>query len=190
MILCILGMSGSGKSTVEKILEKKGYHRVISCTTRPRRENEVDGKDYYFITEDEFQRLSNNKELCEQTLYREWHYCTRKCDIDITKDTIAVVNPQGYRQIKEQFEEWVIGIYLVVDDKERLIRSLNREIKPDVNEIIRRFISDKELFKDIEREVNLVIENWDTYETVEKILQFVKEHRVLDMETFYRQYCS
>jgi guanylate kinase len=183
-------MSASGKSTVERILEQKGYNRVISCTTRPIRENEIEDVDYHYVTDEEFKKLADSNDLLENTQYREWHYGIRKSDIDFSKDNICVIEPNGYRQIKQQLGEQVIGVYLKVEDKERLLRSLHREVFPDCNEIVRRFISDKELFKGIEDEVDIVIDNWYTYETVDKIVQFVKTHRVLDMETFYNQYSS
>lgn len=190
-LYCILGKSASGKSTIERLLEEKGLKRLISCTTRPIRENEREGIDYYYLTIPEFESLRINNQLLESTEYRGWHYgiSINQIDMNDDKDYIAVVEPHGYRQIKEKLEDKVIGIYITVQDKERLIRALNREVFPDVDEIVRRFISDKELFKGIELEVDYIFENWYSYEVVNNIMKIIKENRPEDMEIWYRQYC-
>jgi len=191
-LYCILGKTASGKSTIERFLEEKGLKRLISCTTRPMRENEQNGVDYNYLTILEFKNLESNGLLLESTEYRGWHYGLSIDQIDINddKDYIAVIEPYGYRQIKEKLGDKVIGIYITVQDKERLIRALNREVFPDVNEVIRRFISDKELFKDIELEVGYIFENWYSYEVVNNIMKIVNSNRKESIESFFNRYSS
>lgn len=191
-LYCILGKSASGKSTIENLLEEKGLIRLISCTTRPPRENERNGIDYYYVTEQEFENMRLNNLLLEYTEYRGWHYGININQIDMNddKDYLAVIEPHGYKQIKEKLGDKVVGIYITVQNKERLIRALNREVNPDVDEIIRRFLSDKELFKGIETEVDYIFENWYSYEVVNNIMKIVKENRPLDMKRWFNQYTS
>jgi guanylate kinase len=190
-LYCLLGKSASGKSTIERLLEEKGLKRLISCTTRPMREKEQHGVDYFYISEQEFESLKNNNKLLEHTEYRGWHYglSIEQINMDDDKDYIAVIEPHGYRMIKEQLGDKAVGIYITVQDKERLIRALNREIFPDVDEVVRRFISDKELFKGIEKDIDYIFDNWYSYEVVNQIMKVVEENRPEDMEEWFKRYC-
>ena len=65
-MIILVGESASGKSTIEKILsEKYGYIKTVSYTTRPPRENEVDGVDYNFISANEYTEKFNNNFFVE-----------------------------------------------------------------------------------------------------------------------------
>lgn len=190
-LYCLLGKSASGKSTIEKLLEEKGLKRLVSVTTRNPRENEQNGVDYFYISEQEFEWLKNDNLLLEYSEYRGWHYGISSTQIDMNddEDYVAVIEPHGYKMIKDKLGDRVIGIYITVQDKERLIRALNREIFPDVDEVIRRFISDKELFKDIGNEVDYMFDNWYSYEVVNSIIKVIEENRPENMETWCRRYC-
>ena len=70
ILVIISGPSGSGKGTVVKELDpEKGYARSISVTTRKPREGEVDGRDYFFTTEDEFHKMRAENALLEHFFY-------------------------------------------------------------------------------------------------------------------------
>ncbi|APH20920.1 TPA: guanylate kinase [Clostridium botulinum] len=176
-LYCILGKSASGKSTVEKMLEKKGERRIISTTTRPIREGEQEGVDYHYISEKEFEELKNSNSLLENTQYREWHYCIDKefNNFDLSKnDYVCAIEPHGYKQIIQNVgKENVVGIYIYVEDKERLLRSLHREIQPSCKEICRRYLSDIDLFSNIKSEVDYCIENKLVYNTVNEIYKVI-----------------
>lgn len=174
-IYCLLGKSAVGKSTIEKELSKLGLKRIISSTTRPMRSGEAQGVDYNYINNDEFYTLLNNGTLLEHTCYRDWHYCIDKrynqLDLD-GNDYVCVVEPYGYKQIIHNIgRENVVGIYLYISDKERLLRSLSREEEPDCYEVCRRFISDEELFNGIESKVDYVIYNKNVDDTVRLIAE-------------------
>lgn len=179
MIFCLIGKSASGKSTIEHLLQEKGLKRIISTTSRPPREREVNGVDYHYVTDEEFKTFDRNGEMLESTEYRGWHYGIRLSDIDLDENSVVAVEPCGFRQMKQKLGDKVVGIYLYINDKERLIRALNREINPDVDEIVRRFISDKELFKDIEKEVQYSFENWDSYKVVDEIMKIIPRKRTV-----------
>ena len=79
MIYIITGPSGVGKNTIINELSKYlDFYFSVSHTTRPRRENEIDGKDYYFISEDEFEDLINNDQMIEYEQYGDFYYGTSK----------------------------------------------------------------------------------------------------------------
>lgn len=162
-----MGKSGSGKDTLaHKLAEQVGWNNVISCTTRPRREYEVDGKDYFFISNEEFAKKVLDGDLLEATYFNTWHYGTMKSTL---RDgiNVGVWNPEGYDCLRETVkfdpEIKLFAYYLQCDDKTRLLRQLNREEHPDVHEIVRRFGTDEEDFEWLDNDdiPTLRNENWD-----------------------------
>ena len=83
-VIAVSGPSGAGKSTiVKKIL--KHYPKIVfsvSATTRPKRENETDGVEYFFISDDEFKNKTDNGEFVEWEKFYDYYYGTIKSFID------------------------------------------------------------------------------------------------------------
>lgn len=181
-IYAILGMSASGKSTIERQLENRGIKRIISCTTRPMREGEVQGKDYYFISDDKFNSLKEQGDLYENTEYRGWHYSISKTlnNIDLeNNDYVVVLEPHGYKQLVEKVgKDNIVSFYVYIGDKERLMRSIYRVPNPDLKEICRRYLSDLELFSNIDNEVDYCIENKFLLETTEQIYNIIRKEQL------------
>lgn len=72
-MLFLIGESASGKSTVEKILhDKYGYKKIVSYTTRQPREGEVNGKDYFFVDDVNFEELKASGFFAETAYYNGW----------------------------------------------------------------------------------------------------------------------
>jgi len=165
--IVLVGESGSGKSSIENVLAKKyGYHKIISYTTRPPRNNEINGIDYHFITEDEFKDLMNKNFFAEVAKYRNWYYGTPINDYK--KDNmIAVLTPHGLRQIKRNDKLQIISFYINVPRRDRLIKILQRG--DDIEECYRRNLSDVGQFDGIEDEVNYVIHNEGYKKTPEEL---------------------
>ena len=67
-MIVLIGKSCSGKDSVAKILFFMGYTRVVTCTTRPMRTGEIDGVDYYFISQDEFMKMIEKRDFAEYQL--------------------------------------------------------------------------------------------------------------------------
>ena len=83
MILIITGPSGVGKNTIINALSKKlDFNFSVSYTTRPKRVSEVNGKDYYFISNEEFQNMINNNELVEFEEYGGFAYGTSRKELN------------------------------------------------------------------------------------------------------------
>ena len=180
IVVCLVGKSGSGKDTLAKRLaELPGWNNIVSCT---KREYEVDGKDYYFVTNEEFAQKVLNGDMLEATCFNNWHYGTMKSALQ-DGINVGVWNPEGYDCLREtvKFDKDVklFAYYLQCDDKMRLLRQLNREEHPDVHEIVRRFGTDEEDFEwleedDIERLNN---ESWDdAWQNIEYISKTVKTY--------------
>ena len=78
-IIALFGKSGVGKDTLQKYLIKKipNSQGIVSCTTRPKRDYEQDGKDYHFLTDSQFAIDVSNCNMLEATSFRGWFYGTR-----------------------------------------------------------------------------------------------------------------
>lgn len=166
-IVVLVGKSGSGKSKIEKELVRRyDWHKVVSFTTRPMRDGEVDGVDYYFISESQFLEYKENKELIEEAEYRGWHYGIHKSQIVGDNINIIVAEPHGHKQIKDKYNNRVVDFYVECDDAERILRMLKREInssnlKGVVEEIIRRYPNDERDFKEVYRNIKYGVINND-----------------------------
>lgn len=150
-IIAIAGKAGSGKDTIlHEVLAAAPdrFHEIVSCTTRPPREGEVDGKNYYFVSDREFNKKVCNGEMAEWTMFNSWCYGTPISSLAEDKINIGVFNPAGLRSLLRSPQVCLFIVYVDTLDKIRLIRQLNREEKPNVHEIIRRFSTDEKDFLD------------------------------------------
>lgn len=154
-MIIIIGCAGAGKSTIEKELTKVGHKKITSYTSRPIRSNEQDNLDYHFISEDEFKKNLKSGFFAEHTKYNGWFYGIAR--EDCIDDSIAVVEPFGFRQLKSRPELNVLSIFIDVPERIRLKRMVDRG--DNLMEIFRRIFSDQGVFQGIEDEVNYVINN-------------------------------
>ena len=71
-IIALFGKSAAGKDTLQKMMldQNTNFHKVVSCTTRPKRDYEEEGVDYFFLTEDEFARKTISGDMLETTIFR------------------------------------------------------------------------------------------------------------------------
>lgn len=167
MIIVLIGESASGKSTIENIIANKYcFEKTVSYTTRPIRENERDGVDYYFISDEEYFDKFNNEFFVESGAYNGWFYGTTKEQYSAEKNIICVLTPHGMRQIKRNLDnDNMKCFYIKTNRAKRLIKALERGDK--VDEAIRRNQSDVGQFDGVEDEVDFVIEN--NYESSEQL---------------------
>ena len=152
-IIAFFGPSSSGKDTLAKILSKRSdVNEIISCTTRPKRDYEKEGIDYYFISTAEFGEKVINGTMLEATSFRDWFYGTPLESLKEDKINIGVFNKQGIECLLSDNRLEIIPVYIACEDKKRLMRSLERETNPDCEEICRRFLADKKDFESIDFE--------------------------------------
>jgi guanylate kinase len=147
-LIALIGEAGSGKDFLLRctLSEYPEYHEIISCTTRPKRMGEVNGKNYYFLTDKEFCDKINTFQMLEYTEFNNWYYGTMLESLDKNKINIGVFNPAGIRKLRKCKDIDLTVYYVRAPAKERLLRQLNREDDPDVSEVIRRFNTDTEDF--------------------------------------------
>lgn len=144
-IIAICGKSASGKDTLlHKIVEQNPeLHEIISCTTRPPREGEIDGRNYFFLTDEEFKEKYLKGEMLEVSKFRNWNYGTSLDGLNSNIINVGVFNPEGIRSLVADKRVLLFVVKTDASDKTRMIRSLLRETDPDVDEIVRRYTTDK-----------------------------------------------
>lgn len=151
-LIALIGESGSGKDSVLREVLKRNldFHKVINCTTRPKREGEEEGVNYFYLTNEEFAEKIIDMSMLEATSFNNWFYGTTIYALSVDKINIGVFNPYSIDILKDREDIDLRVFYIKTKDKNRLIRQLNREEDPDVEEIIRRFKTDKEDFYDLD----------------------------------------
>ncbi len=154
-LIVISGPSGCGKDTVVKEVLKTNPNAwlSVSCTSRKPRPGEVNGKDYFFLSRDEFEKKIADGDLLEYAEYAENYYGTPK-DIIVDKinqgiDVILVIEIQGALKIKEILKE-TIFIFILPPTIKELRRRLEGRQTETKEAMIKRF---KTAYKEI-NEVN------------------------------------
>ena len=187
----IMGKSASGKDTIyQRLLRNPEFslERLVIYTTRPIRDGELDGREYHFVTEEDFQKLKAAGKIIEdrgyETVYGLWRYFTAD-NMDLEeKNYLGIGTLESYEKLKAYYgEEKIRPIYIEVEDGERLSRALNRERmqeSPKYEELCRRFLSDAKDFsgeKLKEAGITRRFVNLDLDETEEEIRRAILEDR-------------
>ena len=159
-IFYLMGKSSSGKDTIFGKLQEvfSEMKTIVLYTTRPIRENEIDGKEYFFVKEETFMCMEDKGKIIEQreydTMHGIWRYFTADDgQIDLTQGNyLAIGTLESYAKVRRYFtKESVIPIYIEVEAGERLGRALSREkmqAKPKYTELCRRFLADEQDFSE------------------------------------------
>ena len=191
-IFYLMGKSASGKDTIyQKLLEHDtlGLAHIVLYTTRPIREGEVEGREYYFTDEAKLRSLQESGHLIElrsyNTVHGMWHYFTAD-DGQINLENgnyILITTLEGYRKLETFFGiDQVVPIYIEVDDFDRIERALKREKEqntPCVAELCRRFLADEEDFSEEkldETGIDIRVRNDDFEEALSHIETMIQHH--------------
>lgn len=192
MIIALVGESASGKTTLasyvsSKECENANLKKVVAYTTRPKRDLEVDGVDYYFIKDYQFKRMIAVNDFVEFNCYRGWEYGTQ-INFDDTDDKIVILTPAGVRNLKTylknhpEIKEKVLVVYLCVDRRSRLMKSLERG--DDIDEAYRRNLSDVGQFDSFDKECDYILFNKNYRKPVTNIasdlLKIIRINKVKD----------
>ena len=172
-IIVLIGEAGSGKdSLMQGVLKENPHlHEIISYTTRPPREGEVDGVNYHFISGEEFGDKVLHGEMIEAACFNNWFYGTGYASLRSDCVNIGVFNPEGVESLLLAKNVEIKVFYVRASDKERLLRQLNREEYPDCFEIIRRFKTDVMDFEQLDFEYTLLPnETMDDFDRNVKII--------------------
>ncbi len=142
-LFVISASSGTGKTTLAQGLlrEDKNLVQSVSCTTRPRRPGEVHGRDYYFITKEEFQKNRRRNGFLEWANVFGRFYGTPKKEVEARlrqgRDVLLLIDVQGAKKVKAKRADAVF-IFLAPPSKEELRRRLEKRGTESRAEIARR----------------------------------------------------
>ena len=194
-IFFVLGKSCSGKDTIFKKLKEDrelNLNTVTGYTTRPMREGEINGVEYFFVNNEELEALKNQGKVIEcrdyNTVYGVWSYFTvDDGQINLEKGNYLYIGTlESYEQMVRYYgKEVVVPIYVEVETGERLTRAVNRERQqenPKYTELCRRFLADEEDFceENIKKAgIKKRYENNSLVRCIEEIVEDIRDFMVL-----------
>ena len=186
-IYYLLGQSATGKDTLYKeILKRRPKLRTVTMyTTRPIREGETDGVEYFFTGREELERQLASGKVIEsrtyQTIAGPWTYYTvddGQFDVADDESCLMIGTLESYEKMCAYFEAGkMVPVYIEVPDGIRLLRAVKREEnqkKPNYREVCRRYLADEKDFSEENLErlgITKRYQNTDMEICVEEILR-------------------
>jgi guanylate kinase len=173
-LIIISGTTCAGKGTVIKQLlaNHNDIDLSISYTSRPKRESEVDGVDYFFVTKEEFEEKIKNDDFLEYAKVQYGaYYGTPKAEVikklETGKDVILEIDVQGAKQIKEKYPETIL-IFIMAPSMEEVKRRIKMRGDENNEQIVARF---KVAYNEINQvsNYNYVVVNDDLSMAVKKV---------------------
>ena len=181
LLIVLSGPSGSGKNTICDLVKQNNENiwESISMTSRKPRKNEIDGKSYYFVTEDKFKDNIKNDKMLEYATFAGNYYGTPKNEVqkhlDEGKDVILVIEIQGALQIKKKLKE-ALFVFLLPPSMSELKRRLKERNTETEEKVMERF---KTAYNEINEltKYNYVIINDNKIEAASKLEAIIKAEK-------------
>lgn len=178
LVVILSGASSVGKGAIRhKLLEDKDMNLFfsISETTRPMKEGEVDGVDYYFVSHKAFADSVKNRELLEYTEFNGYYYGTPKAQVEFLtnkgKNVLIEVEAQGVGPIKLNIPD-ALAFFVMPTSFEELERQINEIYKDDEASITRR-LNKARMDMEIAPLFRNIVYNDDTDKAFEQIKKVV-----------------
>ncbi|MGC8856361.1 MAG: guanylate kinase [Anaerolineae bacterium] len=186
LLIVISGPSGAGKDTVVQRMKERGmpFHFVVTATTRPRRPSETHGKDYFFISKEEFARMIEQDELIEYAIvYGDYKGIPKeqvRAALASGKDVVMRLDVQGAETVRKLAPEAVL-IFITTASEEELVRRLQERKTETSEELALRIATARKELQRIEA-FDYVIVNSDyhldrTVDVIRSIIE-AEHHRV------------
>ena len=190
LLIVISGPSGVGKDTVMQRMQERGmpFHFVVTANTRPKRENEVHGKDYFFVSKDEFARMIEQNELIEYAIvYGDYKGIPKQQvreALASNKDVVMRLDVQGAETVRKLAPEALL-LFITTESEDELIGRLKARKTETTDELALRIATARKELKRVEA-FDYVILNHDykldeTVDTVRAIIE-AEHHRVKHRE--------
>ena len=177
-MIVLSGASASGKTEVAKLLAKTyGITKIITTTTRPMRVGEVNGKDYFFVSVDEFKKMIDEGRFVEYTNYNNNFYGSTKDQIQDNR--CVVIDPSGLNAYMSLNDPRIVTFYLEVTEETRYQRMLNRGDK--IADAKKRILNDRIVFnKDVALKVDFIVDNENN--SLDEVTKMVYETYLKELE--------
>tara|TARA_B100000963_G_scaffold359993_1_gene389179 strand:+ start:2331 stop:2918 length:588 start_codon:yes stop_codon:yes gene_type:complete len=182
ILLILSSPSGAGKTTLTKKIQQKyqNFKISVSHTTRPPRDNEVDGVDYHFVTKKKFEDLIKNNSFYEHAEIFGNYYGTLKSNVDKlikNNDLLFDIDWQGTKQLSKFKNLNLVKIYLTTDNKEELKKRLIKRNQNSAQEVEKRFNSfDEDIKHWNDYDYVIINKNLEVcFKQIEKIIQSEKK---------------
>jgi guanylate kinase len=179
LLIVISGPSGVGKdSVIQRMQERRvPFHFVVTATNRPQRPNEVHGRDYFFVSDDEFRAMIESNELLEHALVYDYYKGIPKQQVrdafQSGLDVMLRIDVQGAATIKRLMPEAVL-IFLAASDLRELMERLIARKTETVDDLTRRMTTARAEMEEIELFDYVVINRDDRLDdTVDHIIAIV-----------------
>ncbi|GHT91537.1 guanylate kinase [Alphaproteobacteria bacterium] len=179
----ISGPSAVGKTSVtEEILRvDSSLSRVVTCTTRPKRGKEVDGNDYFFISEDDFlEHIKNNDFLECSEVYGKFYGVLASTVFEKTNagiDALLVANWEGFGKIKKAVSRLPVFGFFIVPPSLEMLEQRIRARSTDSEEVIKKRMSMAQEDMSHQNEFHSIYENKGVTETALNILETINKLR-------------
>ncbi len=183
LMLVLSSPSGAGKSTIARSLleQDKGLSLSVSVTTRQRRESEIAGTHYHFISIKEFERLRDSDGLLESAEVHGNFYGTPREEAEIAlsegRDMLFDIDWQGALQLQEKMAVDVVSIFILPPSFEELRARLNRRAE-DSQEVIEKRLMNAAEEMSHWREYDYVVVNEDLNKAFGEVQAIVKAERL------------
>jgi|GEM_PF-23372 len=186
LLIVISGPSGAGKDTVMQRMKERGlpFHFVITATTRPKRVNEAHGKDYFFVSKEEFARMIEQDELIEHAIvYGDYKGIPKQQVREALasgQDVVMRLDVQGAETVRKLAPDALL-VFLTTESEEELVRRLETRKTETAEELALRIATARKELKRMEA-FDYVVINRDfhldvTVNTIRSIIE-AEHHRV------------
>jgi guanylate kinase len=186
LLIVISGPSGAGKDTVMQRMQERGlpFHFVVTATTRPKRANEVHGKDYFFVSKEEFAHMIDEDELIEHAIvYGDYKGIPKQQVREALasgKDVVMRIDVQGAETVRKMASE-ALMIFITTNSEEELVQRLETRKTETADSLAIRIATARKELKRVEA-FDYVIINHDfhldaTVDTIRAIIE-AEHHRV------------
>jgi guanylate kinase len=190
LLIVISGPSGAGKDTVVQRMKERGlpFHFVVTATTRPMRPNEVHGKDYWFVSKEEFARMIDNDELIEYAIvYSDYKGIPKqqvRNALASGKDVVMRLDVQGAETVRKLAPEAVL-IFITVEDENEMVGRLRERKTESAEELALRIATARKELQRIEAFDYVVVNrNYKLEEAVDAIRSIIiSEHQRVKQRT-------
>ncbi len=141
MKIVICGGGGSGKDFLKKKMIERGFVPSVSYTSRPPRDGEIDGQDYFFVSNRIFDKMIGKDEFHEYEIFNRWCYGTLKDDFRLCN--LFIMTPPAIEKLTPELRKELFVIYLDIPVSVRRERLSKRN---DTDDVQRRLQADLEMF--------------------------------------------